>query len=154
MDLKTYDNIAGQLIRLASLIESQKRPAYTIGSADVHANFRRSGDRWDIAPGASLGQHMDKHYDAICSALREGTIPQAEPLETRFADLLNYAKLGFTLLVADGFQPTSDLWQQAADFDPERDELKRENVDLRMRVAMLQRQIDELTDVTTQNAVS
>jgi hypothetical protein len=43
---------------------------------------------------------MTKHYDAILSALARPELPQAEEIEGRFADLINYAKLGYTLLMA------------------------------------------------------
>jgi hypothetical protein len=99
-DLETYDYYAKQLIEKAHQIETAKRPAYTVGSVDVHANFKRTAELAGITPGQVLAVFMTKHYDAILSALARPELPQAEEIEGRFADLINYAKLGYTLLMA------------------------------------------------------
>lgn len=98
MDTKTYDAISKQLIDEAHQIEAAKRPAYTIGSPDVLANFKRVADRTGATPGQVLATYMLKHVDAVTSALCQPGLPQAEAIIGRFADLINYCKLGYALI--------------------------------------------------------
>src|SRR5690606_26128816 len=86
------------LLRTAEDIESSKRPAYTIGSEDVLANFKRIAERTGQEPGQVLATYMLKHVDAVTSALCRPDLPQAEAILGRFADLINYAKLGYALI--------------------------------------------------------
>lgn len=90
------------LLRTAEDIESSKRPAYTIGSEDVLANFKRVAERTDQTPGQVLATYMLKHVDAVTSALCRPDLPQAEAILGRFADLINYAKLGYALIEERG----------------------------------------------------
>lgn len=90
------------LLRTAEDIESSKRPAYTIGSEDVLANFKRVAERTGQTPGQVLATYMLKHVDAVTSALCRPDLPQAEAILGRFADLINYAKLGYALIEERG----------------------------------------------------
>jgi len=102
MTLKDYTETSTALITLAKQIEDAKRPAYTIGDADVLANFKRIASRTGLTPGQVLAVYMLKHIDAITAALTNPMITQSEELEGRFADALNYVKLAFALLVEQG----------------------------------------------------
>lgn len=102
MDVNTYDELSGRLIQMAREIEMSKRPAYTIGSADVLANFKTVAARLGITPRQALGVYMLKHVDAITSALKDPTIPQGEALEGRFCDLINYTKLAWAVISETG----------------------------------------------------
>lgn len=97
------------LLRTAEDIESSKRPAYTIGSEDVLANFKRIAERTGQEPGQVLATYMLKHVDAVTSALCRPDLPQAEAILGRFADLINYAKLGYALVVERGEKLRDDL---------------------------------------------
>lgn len=102
MTHEEYAQIAGGLVALAAQIEAAKRPAYTRGSDDVLANFKRVAAQAGLMPGHVLLVYAMKHWDAVCSALTDPSIPQAESVESRFADLINYLKLGYALLEEQG----------------------------------------------------
>jgi hypothetical protein len=98
MTLETYTKLADALLAEAQAIETAKRPAYTQGSVDVLANFRRIAERTGLTPGQVLTVYLLKHLDSITAALCQPTLPQAETVVSRFADAVNYLKLGFALL--------------------------------------------------------
>lgn len=106
-----YRELAAALLLEAARIEEAKRPAYTIGSDNVLANFESVGDRvrvccpecahrFPIGGGPALAVYLLKHADAVLSALCDSTIPQGEPVLGRFADLVNYTKLGYAIVQA------------------------------------------------------
>ena len=98
MDLKRYEELSQGIISKANEIENKKRPAYIVGSPDVLANFKNVGKRLGITPSEALGVYFLKHIDAITSLLRDPGIPQAEEIEGRFADAINYLKLAWALV--------------------------------------------------------
>lgn len=110
MNATDYDARAASLLDEAASIAHAKRPAYTIGDDDVLANFKRVGERvrvtcpcgcghtFAIGAGPSLSVYLLKHADAVISALCQPDLPQAEAILGRFADLVNYAKLGYALV--------------------------------------------------------
>jgi hypothetical protein len=99
MKVNEYDDVACSLLADAHEIETSKRPAYTSGSADVLANFKSIAARTGATPGQVLTVYMLKHIDAITAALCMPGLPQAESVESRFADAVNYLKLGYALVV-------------------------------------------------------
>ena len=98
MNVNEYDDIAAALLADAHEIEVSKRPAYTIGDADVLANFKRVAERTGLTAGQVLSVYMLKHIDAVTAALSRPDLPQAESVQSRFADAVNYLKLGFALI--------------------------------------------------------
>lgn len=98
MNADQYDRTAAALLFEARQIETSKRPAYTIGSEDVLANFKRVAARVGITPGQVMAVYMLKHVDAVTSALCRPDLPQAEAISGRFADNINYLKLGYALI--------------------------------------------------------
>jgi len=98
MKLEYYEGLSATLLDAAAEIERAKRPSYTIGSEDVLANFKRVAERVGVTPGQALAVYMLKHVDAVTAALTNPAIPQAEEITGRFADLLNYTKLGYALV--------------------------------------------------------
>jgi hypothetical protein len=99
MRVNEYDDVACSLLADAHEIETSKRPAYTSGSADVLANFKSIAARTGATPGQVLTVYLLKHIDAITAALCMPDLPQAESVESRFADAVNYLKLGYALVV-------------------------------------------------------
>jgi hypothetical protein len=93
-----YDALVDVVLTTARDVANAKRPAYTIGSEDVLANFKRIGDRTGLDAAKVLDIYMLKHLDSI-TAYSDGSISQAEPILERFADAINYLLLKFALLV-------------------------------------------------------
>ncbi len=101
MQVKEYENWAADLLAYAHQIETDKRPGYTFTSNDVHKNFKSIAERIGITPFQVWLVYFLKHVDAITTALSRRDAPAAEPLQGRFADAVNYLKLGWTLYVED-----------------------------------------------------
>lgn len=97
MTTEQYDQIAGELLATASRIETEKRPGYTQGNEDCFRNFKEVAKRTGSTPFQVLLTYLLKHIDSICSAGNK-SIHQAEPIKERFADAINYLKLGYALL--------------------------------------------------------
>lgn len=96
MTTEQYDQIAGELLATASRIETEKRPGYTQGNEDCFRNFKEVAKRTGSQPFQVLLTYLLKHIDSICSSANKN-IHQAEPMKERFADAINYLKLGYAL---------------------------------------------------------
>lgn len=93
-----YDLISKDLIDRAFAIETAKRPDYTVGDVDVLKNFKASAEEAGITTEQAWIIFAKKHWDAIRSIMRaEKGRTFSEPPRERFADLLNYLKLGYAL---------------------------------------------------------
>lgn len=98
MTQEQYDKVAANLMALALSIEDSKRPGYTIGDRDVLANFKRTAERAGIEVGQAWAVFFLKHIDAILSIMTRPDLPQAEEPPGRFADAINYLRLGYAIL--------------------------------------------------------
>jgi hypothetical protein len=96
-----YDIVADDLIKTAKAIENAKRPAYCIGGgeADTFKSFDIAAEPLAIPREKVLAVHLIKHMTAILAALGRPEVPQAEEIKGRFADAINYLKLGYAMLV-------------------------------------------------------
>tara|TARA_R110000751_G_scaffold80003_2_gene161265 strand:- start:23 stop:421 length:399 start_codon:yes stop_codon:yes gene_type:complete len=97
-DWTPYDESAHELLNLAQEIEESKRPAYTQDSPDVLANFKKAAEMTGTTPMQCWGAYFYKHVAAILSYAKDPDIEQAEPLDSRFADAINYLKLGYHMV--------------------------------------------------------
>lgn len=102
--LADFNEAVGELYRLARRVREGKREGYTLGDENVLANFDRQAARRNISPETVIQIFMDKHLDAIASFFSRPDIFQAEEIDERFADALNYLimlwvsyKRGFTV---------------------------------------------------------
>ena len=98
MTEQRYTEVSTLLIETAKEIENAKRPGYTRGEADVLTNFKDVAQRVGVTPMQAWAVYFLKHVDAITSVAKNPDIPQAEAIEGRFADAVNYLKLGWALL--------------------------------------------------------
>ena len=98
MNIATYDATAAALLALANQIEVSKRPGYTAGSEDVLNNFKQVAVRSNVTPEQAWAVYFLKHVDAITSIMTQPDLPVSEAPPGRFADAVNYLKLGYALL--------------------------------------------------------
>lgn len=98
MTTQDYDKVADGLLAVAREIETSKRPGYTLGDTDVLANFKRTAERAGISVGQAWTVFFMKHIDAITSIMSRPDLPVSEEPEGRFADAVNYLRLGFAIL--------------------------------------------------------
>lgn len=84
---------------LASLRRSEqdnKQAAYTHHSEDVLANFKIISRVTGMTPLQVLNVYKAKHDIAFSTYVNMGL--EAEPVETRIADLMNYCELAYALI--------------------------------------------------------
>tara|TARA_R110002020_G_scaffold396782_1_gene606918 strand:- start:199 stop:576 length:378 start_codon:yes stop_codon:yes gene_type:complete len=97
MNSKRFEEVSIELDSIAEEIASAKRPAYSQNEgADVVANFKRGAEGAGIRPLQAWLIHFEKQYSGIATYVRTGA--ESEPIESRFADVMNYLYLGFALL--------------------------------------------------------
>ena len=93
-----YEVVAGELMALAQSIEDSKRGGYTRGSDDVLANFKRAAEYAGVEAGQAWAVFFLKHVDAIVSMMTRPELPVSEEPQGRYADAINYLRLGWALL--------------------------------------------------------
>lgn len=108
MNQQTYDSVTAALMQSARDIEHAKRPGYVLGNEDVLANFRRAAERAGVSPGQAWAVLFLKHVDAILAIMTRPDLPMAEAPLGRFADAVNYLRLGFALLEDDATATRAD----------------------------------------------
>src|SRR3954469_2756020 len=98
MTTEQYDAITGELMTLARDIETSKRPGYTVGAVDVLANFKKTAERVGITTEQAWLVFFLKHIDAITTIMAKPDLPVSEAPPGRFADAINYLRLGYAIL--------------------------------------------------------
>jgi len=94
MNLSEYNTFKATMVQQADLEETNKRPAYTMGSDDVLANFKRVGEAAGIPASKVALVYFLKHVDSITAYVKDRqAISQSEPMMGRFADARNYLVL-------------------------------------------------------------
>jgi len=94
MNIDEYIEASKELLDEASAIEERKRPSYTMGDEDVLRNFKRDADLAGISTLQNWYTHLIKQVAALGRWARSPDAEQSEPILSRLADLVNYAKLG------------------------------------------------------------
>lgn len=89
--------IKDDLYDAAAKIRSAKEPEYTMESVDILNNFKQSALRAGVSPMQVWSIFFDKQLTSIQSHIKNPKLAQAEPLDSRWADLYNYLLLGFAL---------------------------------------------------------
>lgn len=97
MNLSNYNELKENILQKAQTISDSKRPSYTQGNPDVLKNFKAVAERVGMTPLQVWGVYFNKHIDSINSFVKDEKIHQAEPMEERFCDALNYLMLGWAL---------------------------------------------------------
>ncbi len=98
MNQHDYEARSGELLSRSAEIEQAKRPGYTLGNVDVLHNFKAVAVRAGITPEQAWLVYFLKHVDAVTSIMGRPDLPVSEEPIGRFADALNYLKLGWALL--------------------------------------------------------
>lgn len=89
--------IKNGLYESAAEIRSTKQPEYTMESPDILNNFKQSAKRAGVTPMQVWSIFFDKQLTSIQAHIKNPDLVQAEPLDSRWADLYNYLLLGFAL---------------------------------------------------------
>jgi hypothetical protein len=97
MTQNTFEQHTINLDSLADSIVQAKRPEYTRDSPDVLSNFKETAAFCGITPMQVWGVHFFKHFSAIMRMVKNPTGIPSESLDSRFADLRNYVRLGYAV---------------------------------------------------------
>tara|TARA_R110000737_G_scaffold229427_1_gene243100 strand:+ start:109 stop:447 length:339 start_codon:yes stop_codon:yes gene_type:complete len=101
MTQKEFQETRKYILNKAQDIMDAKQPEYTNKSIDVLYNFISTAKSVGIEPMKVWAVFFNKHVQAILTHAGDPNMNQAEPIESRYADAINYLFLGFALLVKD-----------------------------------------------------
>jgi len=88
-----------KLLDLANEIMSKKQPEYTNQDEDVFYNFKNTAKSLGLEPMEVWAVFFHKHIQAILTHAHNPNMDEAEPIESRYADALNYLFLGYGLII-------------------------------------------------------
>lgn len=94
--------IKEELYVTASDIRNAKEPEYTMESPDILNNFKQAAKRAGVTPMQVWSIFFDKQLSSIQAHIKNPDLKQAEPLDSRWADMYNYLLLGFALYKESG----------------------------------------------------
>jgi len=97
MTQEEFSYVYNILSENAMYIRSVKQPEYTLENLDVLNNFKQSAIRAGVSPMQVWSIFFDKQLSSIQAHIKNPNLVQAEPLDSRWADLYNYLLLGFAL---------------------------------------------------------
>lgn len=95
MTLDEFNKLSDSLLNKAKEIRDSKRKSYAPGD-DVLSNFKEDGKAAGIKSLQAWLLHYSKQMAAVRSFIIHGHI--SEPMDQRFADLINYTLLGWALI--------------------------------------------------------
>jgi hypothetical protein len=101
MNTARYEEVRHDLLQEAYDIENAKRPAYTGENVDVLHNFKTTAQRAGITTRQAWLIYFLKHVDSVSTWAKNPNAPQGEPIVGRFADIINYCKLGYAIEVEE-----------------------------------------------------
>ena len=99
MNQKEYQETRKYILNKAQDIMDAKQPEYTNKSIDVLNNFKTTAESIGIKPMEVWAVFFNKHIQAILTHAGNPNMNQAEPIDSRYADAINYLFLGFSLLI-------------------------------------------------------
>lgn len=102
MKISEFEKVQKFLSSESQKVQDDKRPAYTIGSDDVLANFKRVGNAAGIPPSKVALVYFLKHVDSITAYIKDrDAISQSEPMVGRIVDAKNYLDLMAACLIEE-----------------------------------------------------
>ena len=99
MNKKEFNEIKKHLLSKSEYIMDAKQPEYTNKNIDVLNNFKQTAKMIGIEPMQVWAVFFNKHIQAILTHSGDPDMHQAEPIESRYCDAINYLFLGFSLII-------------------------------------------------------
>ena len=109
MTQKEFQETRRYILDKAQDIMDAKQPEYTNKSIDVLHNFKSTAESIGITPMEVWAVFFNKHIQAILSHAGDPNMHQAEPIDSRYSDALNYLFLGFALHIDNMKKQHEDL---------------------------------------------
>ena len=97
MKTDKFNKIVHELDTHAQETMNKKGPEYTIQDDDVLNNFKSTAKKLGVDPLVVWYAYSDKQVSSVAAHVSNHDLNKAEPMISRFGDIINYAKLGFAL---------------------------------------------------------
>ena len=97
MTQKEFQQLSKALDFMCKDIMKSKGPEYTQEDRDILANFKNTASRLNTTEMKVWGAYFDKQISSIYAHLNNANLKEAESIESRFADIINYCHLGLAL---------------------------------------------------------
>jgi len=94
-----FNKLNKAIDKMANDIMGDKGPEYTLMHDDVLNNFKSTAKQLKLEPLQVWGVFLHKHIQSILSHSTNPNMHQAEPIESRYCDAINYLTLGYALYI-------------------------------------------------------
>ena len=94
-----FNDLVHKLDLYAQQTMNKKGPEYTVGDEDVLNNFKSTAKKLGVDPLVVWYAYFDKQVSSVAAHVSNHDLNKAEPMISRFGDIINYAKLGYALFV-------------------------------------------------------
>ncbi len=109
MNREKFNDAKKAILALAQDIMNKKQPEYTNKNDDVLLNFKSSAEKLGLEPQEVWAVFFHKHVQAILTHAHNPEMNEAEPIESRYADAINYLFLGWALHIEKLLQEHENL---------------------------------------------
>ena len=99
MNKKEFQQIKKSLDAYSKAIMEAKQPEYTNNDDDVLRNFKNVAENLGLESQEVWAVYFYKHIQAILSHAHNPEMIEAEPIQSRYADAINYLYLGYGLYI-------------------------------------------------------
>ena len=93
-----FNVLVDELDSHAQQTMNKKGPEYTTGNEDVLNNFKSTAKKLGVDPLVIWYAYFDKQVSSVAAHINNTKLNKAEPMVSRFGDIINYAKLGYALM--------------------------------------------------------
>ena len=97
MESLKFNELVNELDSYAKVTMNKKGPEYTMQDKDVLNNFKATAKKIGVEPLDVWFAYFDKQVSSIAAHVGNQNLNKAEPMISRFGDIINYAKLGYAL---------------------------------------------------------
>ena len=94
-----FNKLVHELDSHAQETMNAKGPEYTLQDTDVLNNFKSTAKKLGVDPLVVWYAYFDKQISSVAAHVSNEDLNKAEPMISRFGDIINYAKLGYALFV-------------------------------------------------------
>lgn len=99
MTTDKFNALVYELTSHAQETMNAKGPEYTMQDKDVLNNFKATAKKLGVDPLVIWYAYFDKQISSVAAHVGNHDLNKAEPMISRFGDIINYAKLGYALFV-------------------------------------------------------
>jgi L-rhamnose mutarotase len=97
MRQQEFNKLNKAIDKMANDIMGDKGPEYTLMHDDVLNNFKSTAKRLNTSALKVWATYFDKQVNSVFAHVNHANVKKAESIDSRFADIINYAKLGLAL---------------------------------------------------------